>query len=118
VGTGSAGAVVTDGIFTVDDSTITADIAEAVRIFNRGEVTITDSTLSSPQAPSFVVLFASGGSSTPGTVDITLSNGAIATSNDGTLLLVERVDTGSEGIIHLNLLAGSVSQGDILDEGP
>src|SRR5690606_36799567 len=49
------------------------------------------------------------------TQNVSLGNGTVATQNNGTLLKVNRSEAGGDGIVNLNLRAGSTSSGDIVD---
>ncbi|NKX17461.1 hypothetical protein HGG75_27780 [Ochrobactrum pseudogrignonense] len=49
------------------------------------------------------------------TQNLSLGDGTTATQNNGTLLKVNREAAGGDGIVNLNLQAGSSSSGDIVD---
>lgn len=120
-----SGAVFNDGLLLRDGSTLSGIVNSAPTI--QGNISFTDLTLSSPLAidtavnltvtdstlvagasPTFTVNLTSQ------QVDLTLGDGAVATSNNGTLLLVDR-DQSGDGVVNLLLGDGSISSGNVVD---
>lgn len=92
--------------------TTTGANASAVVIVGSGTVDVTGTALSSANAATASVLL----SQSTDVANITFGNGTVATTNNGTLLFVDRAVGGLDGRVNFTLKAGSESTGNILDE--
>lgn len=114
-GANAAGVLAADGgQITVTGGSIitTGENASAVAIVGSGTVNVTGTVLSSANAATANVQLKNAGD----IANITFGKDTVATLNNGTLLLVNRENTGLAGNVNFTLKAGSTSTGNILDE--
>ncbi|MGQ4273232.1 autotransporter outer membrane beta-barrel domain-containing protein [Terrihabitans sp. B22-R8] len=110
-GAGAAAVELEGGSVTIRNAQLSSAAGSGVVLTNGGNVDLSSSTISSAGS-TFVASFDSAAQA-----NIVLGDGAVATQNDGTLLRVDRAGNGAEGVVDLTLGAGSITRGDILDEG-
>ncbi|AYJ87279.1 autotransporter domain-containing protein [Sphingomonas paeninsulae] len=113
-GMNSVGAQVSYGstFTTSNNSSITATQGAGVHLIDNATVTLDGTTVKAGQQ-SFVSDLQTAGQ----TQTLSLGAGTVATANNGTLLQVNRTEDGADGVVTLNLNAGSKTSGDILDDG-
>ncbi|GAA5543688.1 autotransporter domain-containing protein [Brucella sp. NBRC 113783] len=95
---------------TVSDSTLKSERGIGIGLTDSADVTLNNTSIISGKE-TFESTFSKSGQ----TQNVSLGNGTVATQNDGTLLKVNRSEAGGDGIVNLNLRAGSTSSGDIVD---
>lgn len=95
---------------TVSDSTLKSERGIGIELTDDADVTLNRTTIISGKE-TFESTFTKSGQ----TQNLSLGDGTVATQNNGTLLKVNRETAGGDGIVNLNLQAGSTSSGDIVD---
>jgi outer membrane autotransporter protein len=95
---------------TVSDSTLKSERGIGIGLTDSANVTLNNTSIISGQE-TFESTFTKSGQ----TQNLSLGDGTNATQNNGTLLKVNRETAGGDGIVNLNLQAGSSSSGDIVD---
>ncbi|PWU76512.1 hypothetical protein DK867_04480 [Ochrobactrum sp. POC9] len=106
----SIGWVQYNSSFTATGSKLSSNSGIGIGLTDNAVVTLNKTTISSAQET-----FQSNLNTAGQTQTINLGDGTVATQNNGTLLKVNREATGGDGIVNLNLQAGSTSSGDIVD---
>lgn len=106
----NAAQVQNGGTLTVSGSTLKSERGVGIGLTDNAAVTLNQTTISSAQET-----FQSNLNTAGQTQTINLGDGTNATQNNGTLLKVNRETAGGDGIVNLNLQAGSTSSGDIVD---
>lgn len=95
---------------TVSDSTLKSERGIGIGLTDSANVTLNNTSIISGKE-TFESTFTKSGQ----TQNLSLGDGTNATQNNGTLLKVNRETAGGDGIVNLNLQAGSSSSGDIVD---
>lgn len=95
---------------TVSDSTLKSERGIGIGLTDSADVTLNNTSIISGKE-TFESTFTKSGQ----TQNLSLGDGTNATQNNGTLLKVNRETAGGDGIVNLNLQAGSTSSGDIVD---
>lgn len=96
----------------VRNSTLVSQQGAGILLKDNATVTLVGTTMQS-SAESFRSEFTQAGQ----VQTVTVGDGSVITTNNGTLLLVDRSEDGGDGEMNLVLEAGSTTSGDILDEG-
>ncbi len=95
---------------TISDSALKSEQGIGISLTDAANVTLNNTSIVSNGET-----FASNLRAAGQTQNITLGDGTVATQNNGTLLKVTRSADGGDGIVNLNLQAGSTASGDIID---
>lgn len=106
----SIGWVQYNSSFTATGSKLSSNSGIGIGLTDNAVVTLNQTTISSAQET-----FQSNLNTAGQTQTINLGDGTVATQNNGTLLKVNRTAAGGDGIVNLNLQAGSTSSGNIID---
>src|SRR5690606_21391270 len=99
------------GEMTISNSRLETQKAAGIALVNNATVTLTNTEIASSRETITSVLNQNGQ-----TQNVNVGDGTVATANNGTLLKVSRTGDGSTGVVNLILGAGSTTQGDIVDE--
>ncbi|MEL4071652.1 autotransporter domain-containing protein [Ochrobactrum sp. GPK 3] len=114
-GAGAAGAMAqAGGSISITGGSVTAlgETASALAISGSGTIEVEGAVLKSAQGPTIGVVLTSADD----VAHIRLGSGTVATENNGILLQVDRSNgAGSGGVVNIELDAGSVSKGNIID---
>ncbi|GHE74905.1 outer membrane autotransporter barrel domain protein [Camelimonas fluminis] len=113
-GASAAGAYIEGAALVANHASITSAQDAAVRMTDNATVVLNNTRVAGQTAT-----IAAGFTSPNKTAHITVGAGSVLTSADNILLYVDRSNAagGATGVVNMNLQNGSVSHGDIIDDG-